>query len=171
MTGPTVYVKRARIYGEECTLYAISAEKVPDGGDSRHLREFLVFTSLAGPPDWLDRREHRTKLLPDEQSLLSFFPLDLLLGRARHVSRALDEAAWKLREARTNVLCFHEGCRQRARYIGLPPVGLEGGCWLACTPEHLSIRTTKGLPLNDEDYSDLHQNLQLEAADVGTDSQ
>ncbi len=59
------------------------------------------------------------------------------------------------REAKTNVLCFHPGCRRKAHYKATAHVGLEGGCWLACASKHFSLVTTRGVPLGDEDYDHL----------------
>ncbi len=155
MKGPILYMKIAVVEGEEYNLYALEGGTRANGGNSSRIREFMIFASLDDAPEWVSRSKPRLKLLPDEQSLLTFFPLDLLLGRSRHASRALDEVTRRLREAKTNVLCFHPGCRRKAHYKALAHVGLEGGCWLACAPEHFSPVTTRGVPLGDEDYDDL----------------
>ncbi len=154
-----LYVKKAMVAGETYNLYALEGAVSTDGGSVPGTREFLIFASLEDPPDWVRQREPKVNVLPDEQSLLTLFPLDLLLGRSRHASRALDDLARKLREAKTNVLCFHPGCRQGARYKAVASVGLEGGCWLACSEEHLSPVTTMGFPLTDKDYVDLREVL------------
>jgi hypothetical protein len=154
MRGPVLYVKKAYVGGEECELYALEGSLSSDGGSRLTRTQFMLFTSLTGAPEWLNQREPKVKVLPDEQSLLTMFPLDILLGRARHASRALDDLARRLREARTNVLCFEPGCRKRARYKAVASVGLEGGCWLACSGDHFSRKTTKGFDLREEDFVD-----------------
>jgi hypothetical protein len=155
MRGPILYVKKAYVGGEECELYALEGSVSSDGGSRLTTTQFMLFTSLTEAPEWIHQRKPKVKVLPDEQSLLTLFPLDVLLGRARHASRALDELARRLREARTNVLCFQPGCRKRATYKAIASVGLEGGCWLACSPEHFSVKSTKGLELRPEDFGDL----------------
>ncbi|MFQ5837882.1 MAG: hypothetical protein ACE5HJ_03775 [Thermoplasmata archaeon] len=160
MKRPILYVKRAVVSGEECTLYALEGGTAVDGGKVSQTREFMIFASLAEAPDWVRSGEPRVKVLPDEQSLLTFFPLDLLLGESRHASRALDQVTRRLREARTRILCFHPGCRRKARYKGVASIGLEGGCWFACSREHFRPLTTRHLPLREEDYIDLQKVIQ-----------
>ncbi len=148
-------MKKAVVDGKPYTLFAHDGGTVANGGNSSRIREFMIFPSLDKVPGWVKRRKPMLKELPDEQSLLTFFPLDLLLGRSRHASRTLDEVTRGLREAGQTVLCFHPGCRQKAHYRATNPVGLEGGCWFACSREHFSRATTKGFSLRDEDYDDI----------------
>ncbi len=159
MKQPLLYVKKAMVAGESYNLYALEGAVSTDGGSVPGTREFLIFASLMESPKRVHQKEPKGKLLPDERSLLILFPLDLLLGRSRHASQALDDLARKFREAKTNVLCFQPGCRKGARYKSVAPIGLEGGCWLARSEEHLSPVTTMGFPLRAEDYVDLREVL------------
>ncbi len=91
--------------------------------------------------------------LPNEQSLLSFFPFSLMYGReADKLLGVISDYVRLLRSYGSKVLCFKKGCRKPARFYAVSRIGLEGGCWYACSEEHFSQKTTKGFPLTPKDY-------------------
>jgi hypothetical protein len=153
-----VYVKRARIDGEPYVLCAVEGVTRLDGGGVRREGPYLLVASPGEGPPWLERVASVVHLLPDEQSFRTLFPLDVLLGRRRRVSRLLDEEARRLRLARTDVRCFHPGCREQARFRAVPPGGLGDGCWFACGPDHFADATTKGVPLTPEDFEGFRED-------------
>jgi len=147
-----IYVQEATIRGKRIYIYLSNDQPLKLEGLSISFGGFqgyfIVVVDKLVVPD-----SGELVRLPSEQSLLSFYPLNLIYGL--DAARAMDvvrQCLQILRAKDSRVLCFYKGCRKPAKYYALPKTGLRDGCWYACSPEHFSEKTTKGYPLNPNDY-------------------
>jgi hypothetical protein len=146
-----IYIQEVLINGSKKYFY-ICKNKL----DILEEESILSFTSREGFYIYVCNKEIKninyTKL-PDEQSILSFFPFSLLYGsEGEKVLTLVSDYAKILRGYQSRVLCFHKDCKKRANYYVVSREGLDGGCWYACSKEHFNNKTSRGLRVNIEDY-------------------
>ena len=150
-----VYTRYIYVNNKRVVIYAIP-KKLKLEGEYNIVEEDGDFNYVVQPPEKiLHFREGEVKFvkLPDEQSLLTFFPFYFLLGKKRRIVFAIDEIARRLRAGLSQVTCFYKGCRNKALFYVEAPQGLaEGGCWYACSREHFSPVTSKGVQVKEDDY-------------------
>jgi len=151
------YVRYVYINNKKVAIYAIP-EDVELNGEYKTVDEVDGYTYLIKQIDSPPKFKSSVKIvkLPDENSLLSFFPFEYLLGRKLKVVKTIDEILRRLRGGSSYVTCFYPGCRKRALFFAESPLGLSrGGCWYACSKEHFNTTTSKGYPIKIEDYKRL----------------
>jgi len=151
------YVRYAYVDDKKVALYAIPTDVELDG-EYKAVDKVDGYMYLIRPPDSPPKfkKSVRVITLPDENSLLSFFPFEYLLGHKLKVVKVMDEVLRRLRGGSSYVTCFYKGCRKRALFYAESPLGLsEGGCWYACSKEHFSTTTSKGHQIRMEDYKRL----------------
>lgn len=150
------YVREAYVGGKKYALYAVPAAlDLKDFKDVEQVDGFAVYAQPAEDSQKFEAAAAGVKFskLPDEQSWMVFFPLNLLFGGRSKIMDAMDEAARKLRGGISNVNCFYKGCRKQAEFYAEAPHGLAGGgCWYACSKEHFSSVTSKGVSINADSY-------------------
>ncbi len=153
------YVSYGYVNDKKIAIYAIPKTSQLNG-EYNVIENIDGYIYIALPPGrspcFKEGVEVEFSKLPDEQSFITFFPFDLLLGRKRKIIMVIDEILRRLRGGSSLVTCFYKGCRKPALFYAEAPQGLEkGGCWYACSKEHFSPVTSKGIPVREEDYKRL----------------
>ncbi len=153
MEDVNVYYRRVRAGGKTYGIYATKGDTNGRLGLEVHEENGyrLFIREEQGPDQGVTEGKVKVIPLPDEQAWSTFFPLDFfLLGRKRVVAHVMDRLTQRLRAGGSPVKCFSKGCRKQALfYVEAPNFG---GTWYACSEQHMSNVTAKGIPITRESY-------------------
>ncbi|MFN3621848.1 MAG: hypothetical protein ACK4TI_03065 [Nitrososphaerales archaeon] len=147
------YVRQAYIHEKKVAIYAVPEDLEVSDEVVEKVCGYAFVIKPADTPPKFKANDVKIIKLPDENSLLTFFPFEYLLGDKVKIVRVMDELLRKYRGGGSYVTCFYKGCRRRAVFYAESPLGLtKGGCWYACSKEHFSNLTSKGYPIKEEDF-------------------